>query len=331
MSWTSYLRVLCDVDSSWVIPVERPRGMCCLVIGELLIDSLRLCNQPSSTGQSCDLPIMGWVRLRILARTMSFTLTSGSSTSSLHQSISIISHLLAPDVGMVKSCVMDAHPREVHQDDIPLRTYAQPHSVLCISVTKADSQRNPFPAAVQKDKHSRSGLVKSESLRKQGAGAHNWGSFKEDGAYRIQADDDAANEQEIFAMEERDDNVAPLTGRKQSHDPILDTSATNGDVEGNKGIAHSPSDSMSSIDSVNSNKGGQRRMSNVSDEERERARVYREGVMGRGRKSARVFVRNIADISCRPCRYCQDLLRDRSVSPQQFRIRNLPHRQGKLI
>jgi hypothetical protein len=182
---------------------------------------------------------------------------------------------------------------------------------------------------VQKDKHSRSGLVKSESLRKQGAGAHNWGSFKEDGAYRIQADDDAANEQEIFAMEERDDNVAPLTGRKQSHDPILDTSAGNGDVEG-KGIAHSPSDSMSSIDSVNSNKGGQRRMSNVSDEERERARVYREGVMGRGRKSACGFVSKVADISCRPCWYCQDLLRDRSVSPQQLRLRNLPHRQGKL-
>ena len=89
-------------------------------------------------------------------------------------------------------------------------------------------------------------------------------------------------------MEERDDNVAPLTGREQSHDPILDASAANGDVEG-KGIAHSPSDSMSSIDSVNSNKGGQRRMSNVSDEERERARVYREGVMGRGRKSASSF------------------------------------------
>jgi hypothetical protein len=32
---------------------------------------------------------------------------------------------------------------------------------------------------------------------------------------------------------------------------------------------------------------GQRRMSNVSDEERERARVYREGVMGRGRESSR--------------------------------------------
>jgi len=144
------------------------------------------------------------------------------------------------------------------------------------------TERNPFPAAVQKDKHSRSGLVKSESLRKQGAGAHNWGSFKEEGAYKSQADADAADEQAIFAMEEQGDNVAPLNA-KQAHDPILDTSVANGDVEGNKGIAHSPSDSMSSIDSVNINgKAGQRRMSNVSDEERERARVYREGVMGRG-------------------------------------------------
>jgi hypothetical protein len=150
---------------------------------------------------------------------------------------------------------------------------------------------------VQKDKHSRSGLVKSESLRKQGAGAHNWGSFKEEGAYKSQADDDAANEQAIFAMEEGGDNVAPLNARKQSHDPILDTSAVNGDVEGNKGIAHSPSDSMSSIDSVGQGnaKGGQRRMSNVSDEERERARVYREGVMGRGRESAFLAVRSEAN------------------------------------
>jgi hypothetical protein len=40
-------------------------------------------------------------------------------------------------------------------------------------------------------------------------------------------------------------------------------------------IATSPSDSMSSLDSAAGIKGG-RRMSNVSDEERERARLYRE-------------------------------------------------------
>lgn len=179
---------------------------------------------------------------------------------------------------------------------------------------------------MQKDKHSRSGLVKSESLRKQGAGAHNWGSFKEEGAYKSQADTDAADEQAVFAMEEQGDNVAPLNA-KQTHDPILDTSVANGDVEGNNGIAHSPSDSMSSIDSVNINgKAGQRRMSNVSDEERERARVYREGVMGRGRNSASMFVFNPAYHSRRPRWYRQDLLWDRSISPQQLVPRNLAYR-----
>lgn len=151
---------------------------------------------------------------------------------------------------------------------------------------------------MQKDKHSRSGLVKSESQRKQGAGAHNWGSFKEEGAYEHMADADAADERAIFNMEqEQDDDVAPLGNKKQTikTDPIMD--ASGGDVEGNKGIAHSPSDSMSSIDSANGNGNGkgpgmQRRMSNVSDEERERARVYREGVMGRGR-----------EFSCQPPTY----------------------------
>jgi hypothetical protein len=111
------------------------------------------------------------------------------------------------------------------------------------------------------------------------------------------ADMDAADERAMFDMErEQDDGVAPLgNGRKQSlkTDPIMDASA-NGDVEGSKGIAHSPSDSMSSIDSANGHGKGpgmQRRMSNVSDEERERARVYREGVMGRGRESARSSAR----------------------------------------
>jgi len=97
--------------------------------------------------------------------------------------------------------------------------------------------------------------------------------------------------------QEQDDDVAPLGNKKQTikTDPIMD--ASGGDVEGNKGIAHSPSDSMSSIDSANGNSNGkgpgmQRRMSNVSDEERERARVYREGVMGRGR-----------EFSCQPPTY----------------------------
>lgn len=103
------------------------------------------------------------------------------------------------------------------------------------------------------------------------------------------ADGDAADERAIFEMEqERDDGVAPLAKGNKGSDPILDAvNGNGGDVEGSKGIAHSPSDSMSSLDSAGGKAPalGQRRMSNVSDEERERARVYREGVMGRGRES----------------------------------------------
>ena len=42
---------------------------------------------------------------------------------------------------------------------------------------------------------------------------------------------------------------------------------------------------MSSLDSAGA-RGG-RRMSNVSDAERQEARVYREGVLGKGRESTR--------------------------------------------
>ena len=48
-------------------------------------------------------------------------------------------------------------------------------------------------------------------------------------------------------------------------------------------VASSPSDSMSSFDSIDISKAangmGTRRMSNVSDQERDRAKVYRERVM----------------------------------------------------
>lgn len=108
------------------------------------------------------------------------------------------------------------------------------------------------------------------------------------------ANTDAADERAIFEMEqEKTDGVPALVQKsnpankngKGDIDPLLNGGST--DVEGNKDIAHSPSDSMSSLESAGA-KGpgaGQRRMSNVSDEERDRARVYREGVMNKGRKS----------------------------------------------
>ena len=164
-------------------------------------------------------------------------------------------------------------------------------------------QRNLFPAAVQKDKHSRSGLVKSESQRKQGAGAHNWGSFSQEGEYENMANTDAADERAIFEMEQENADGVPALIKKSTKsvsDPLMNGNGhghANTDVEGNKDIAHSPSDSMSSLDSASHNgKGpgaGQRRMSNVSDEERDRARVYREGVMNKGRE-----YRNVAGSLC---------------------------------
>jgi hypothetical protein len=48
-------------------------------------------------------------------------------------------------------------------------------------------------------------------------------------------------------------------------------------------IATSPTDSMSSLDSAGA-RGG-RRMSNVSEEERERARLYREGALHKNGES----------------------------------------------
>ena len=142
---------------------------------------------------------------------------------------------------------------------------------------------------MQKDKHSRSGLVKSESQRKQGAGAHNWGSFSQEGEYEDLANTDAADERAMFEMEQENADGVPALIKKSTKvvtDPVLNGNGHgNNDVEGNKDIAHSPSDSMSSLDSVGhgQNGKGQRRMSNVSDEERERARLYREGVMNKGR------------------------------------------------
>ena len=140
------------------------------------------------------------------------------------------------------------------------------------SPTKAElttTQRNQAPAALLKDRHSRSGLpLKAELARKNGAGAHNWGSFKEEGDLEQQAFNDA--DAEVFDMD------APVGA-----EPIIPT-AKHAEADT---IATSPSESMSSTSDagVGEVKPVQlnRRMSNVSEEERERARVYREGVVRR--------------------------------------------------
>lgn len=145
-------------------------------------------------------------------------------------------------------------------------------------------QRNQSPAALLKDKHSRSGLASpTERDRKNGAGAHNWGSFSQEGDYEAQARVDAENDK---------DDVPDL------HNADKVTGANAG---GNSFEAVSPTASMASFDSSHSAQNtegsvpkdikqapgmGGRRMSNVSDEERDKARSYREGVRAQGGTSA---------------------------------------------
>lgn len=112
-------------------------------------------------------------------------------------------------------------------------------------------QRRTSPAAIMRDKHSRNGQVKGEHDRKMGAGAHNWGSLNQEENNVYQGNLDAEQEGMFDA-----DN--------------LDM----GDV------SVSPQNSVSSVDSEPRPTG--RRMSAVSDEDRERATRYREGGYKKG-------------------------------------------------
>ena len=134
-----------------------------------------------------------------------------------------------------------------------------------------------------RDRHSRSGLGKpSENSRKAGAGAHNWGSFRQEGEHEVAAGADAS-----FEME--GDDLGLQMGSEEARGPPT------AEVDmGNKAdVSTSPSESMSSVDSVGGQDspakvggggggGGGRRMSGVSDYERERARVFREGALHKG-------------------------------------------------
>lgn len=92
----------------------------------------------------------------------------------------------------------------------------------------------------------------------------------------------------MFDMDGDNDEVAPLktpqSKRKDSADE--EGQVVNKDMM-KEAVATSPADSVHSAQSDAGGKrpGQGRRMSNVSDEERERARVYREGVMAGGGES----------------------------------------------
>jgi hypothetical protein len=156
-------------------------------------------------------------------------------------------------------------------------------------MTRSHKQRNQNPAALLKDRHSRTDRAKTELNHKDGGGAHNWGSLSREEQYESEARADADKERDegVFDMENENEQVAPLPQRKASGDVDANGNANSGAAF----EAVSPTDSMSSLDSAASApKGLQavgRRLSNVSDEERDKARQYREGVRASGGESSR--------------------------------------------
>ncbi|WWD06088.1 hypothetical protein V865_004173 [Kwoniella europaea PYCC6329] len=135
------------------------------------------------------------------------------------------------------------------------------------------TERAQNPAAISKDRHSRSGLTKTELSHKGGDGAHNWGSWKTKGQDEISGMEDANGE--IFQLDEaRGENQAKGRNEGNENDGIgeLRGNTVNNDVEGN--IARSPAESTGSLDRPNQ---GQRRMSSYSEEEKKEALQYRGG------------------------------------------------------
>ncbi|WWC85531.1 uncharacterized protein L201_000395 [Kwoniella dendrophila CBS 6074] len=114
------------------------------------------------------------------------------------------------------------------------------------------TERAQNPAAISKDKHSRSGLTKTELSHKNGDGAHNWGSNKSKGQDEYLGNEDANGE--IFQLDEDQ-------------------------FQARNEISSSPTESTSSLDRDRErpqlgNKG-QRRMSSYSEEERKEALQFR--------------------------------------------------------
>lgn len=104
-------------------------------------------------------------------------------------------------------------------------------------------QRRTSPAAIMRDRHSRDGQVKGQHDRKMGAGAHNWGSLDQEENNVYQGTLDAEQE----GMFDADDSS----------------------------VSESPVDSVNELEQRPAQPA--RRMSAVSDEDRERATRYREG------------------------------------------------------
>ncbi|KAJ9120135.1 hypothetical protein QFC22_003033 [Naganishia vaughanmartiniae] len=135
------------------------------------------------------------------------------------------------------------------------------------------TERNIYPAALAKDRHlSKSGLDKS--LRKNGAGAHNWGSFEEQAhPYVHHTFDDAKlpppSQPSKVGEEDVDlgnDGAAQDDQLAASPSAAAAINIDGGGEQAEKGVP---------------NGGMQRRMSNMTDEEREKAKAWRHGALNR--------------------------------------------------
>lgn len=105
-----------------------------------------------------------------------------------------------------------------------------------------------------RDRHSRTGLTKSEFVRKNGAGPHNWGSFTEE-------------ERNVY-----DGNIDA-----QLETAMYDDSTDADRTEAASEAAADDDDKVEDIPEREAPAPPQRRMSQVSDQERADALRYREG------------------------------------------------------
>lgn len=114
-----------------------------------------------------------------------------------------------------------------------------------------------------RDKHSRTGLSKTEMGRKNGAGAGNWGSLNDEEAYEYDGRLDAEADRNAAA---EDAPEAEPVGNERVHNP------TQADI-----LERNPINGLDSRGVAQPIPGGGRRMSHASEEERAEALKYREG------------------------------------------------------
>nr|ODN88965.1 hypothetical protein L203_02371 [Cryptococcus depauperatus CBS 7841] len=154
-------------------------------------------------------------------------------------------------------------------------------------ITLLGFDRAHYPAAVLKDRRSRSGLTKTEWNHKNGDGAHNWGSLRSKGDDELTGNIDAQNEAEVAVDEapandmfDFDEELVESAGPDLPADAGNDFKPTapfaHGDIEGQARVTASPTESTSSFPYEEGRPETGRRMSAVTDEERDRARMFRE-------------------------------------------------------